>query len=215
VRHGAGDDIARRRICGPRVVSGHGSAGVGPHRGAALRGAAARRLTARAITRCRSSGTAGSAGPQRDPRVDAQIGAGQADHVRNQPDQRLPLRRCVVTSRIPVPGLPGLPSLRRPARPQRLTRGRGARLSRRPRCPGENCAEVAAALRDGYLAGGEAVAFFDFFANPPADLGPRTGRPKRGARRGRLTVLARARAGCCRRMSCPFGCDRRRAVSVD
>ena len=33
---------------------------------------------------------------------------------------------------------------------------------------GENCAAVAAALRDAYGADDAAVAFFDFFANPPA-----------------------------------------------
>jgi thiaminase len=35
---------------------------------------------------------------------------------------------------------------------------------------GENCAAVAAALRDAYGADDDAVAFFDFFANPPADF---------------------------------------------
>jgi thiaminase len=38
---------------------------------------------------------------------------------------------------------------------------------------GENCAAVAAALRDAYGADDRAVAFFDFFANPPADFEPR------------------------------------------
>lgn len=38
---------------------------------------------------------------------------------------------------------------------------------------GENCRQVAAALRESYGAGDEAVAFFDFFANPPADFEPR------------------------------------------
>lgn len=33
---------------------------------------------------------------------------------------------------------------------------------------GDNCAAVAAALRDVYGAGDAAVGFFDFFANPPA-----------------------------------------------
>jgi thiaminase len=33
---------------------------------------------------------------------------------------------------------------------------------------GDNCAAVAAALRDAYGADDAAVAFFDFFANPPA-----------------------------------------------
>lgn len=35
---------------------------------------------------------------------------------------------------------------------------------------GENCAQVAAALRDSYGAGDDAAAFFDFFAHPPADF---------------------------------------------
>jgi thiaminase len=35
---------------------------------------------------------------------------------------------------------------------------------------GENCAQVAAALRESYCAPDEAVGFFDFFANPPADF---------------------------------------------
>jgi thiaminase len=35
---------------------------------------------------------------------------------------------------------------------------------------GENCGKVAAALRESYLAGDDAVAFFDFFANPPEDF---------------------------------------------
>jgi thiaminase len=35
---------------------------------------------------------------------------------------------------------------------------------------GENCRQVAAALREFYGADDEAVAFFDFFANPPADF---------------------------------------------
>jgi thiaminase len=38
---------------------------------------------------------------------------------------------------------------------------------------GENCAQVAAALREAYGAGDDAVAFFDFFASPPADFEPR------------------------------------------
>jgi thiaminase len=38
---------------------------------------------------------------------------------------------------------------------------------------GENCAQVASALRDSYGARDEAVAFFDFFANPPEDFRPR------------------------------------------
>jgi thiaminase len=38
---------------------------------------------------------------------------------------------------------------------------------------GENCGKVAAALRGTYGAGEDAVAFFDFFANPPADFEPR------------------------------------------
>jgi thiaminase len=38
---------------------------------------------------------------------------------------------------------------------------------------GENCAKVAAALREAYGAGDDAVAFFDFFASPPADFEPR------------------------------------------
>jgi thiaminase len=33
---------------------------------------------------------------------------------------------------------------------------------------GENCARVAASLRDAYGAGDEAVAFFEFFAAPPS-----------------------------------------------
>jgi hypothetical protein len=33
---------------------------------------------------------------------------------------------------------------------------------------GDNCAAVAATLRDAYDADDAAVAFFDFFANPPA-----------------------------------------------
>jgi thiaminase len=37
---------------------------------------------------------------------------------------------------------------------------------------GENCAQVAAALRESYGAPDEAVGFFDFFANPPADFEP-------------------------------------------
>jgi hypothetical protein len=39
---------------------------------------------------------------------------------------------------------------------------------------GENCAKAAAALREAYGASDDAVAFFDFFANPPADFEPRT-----------------------------------------
>jgi hypothetical protein len=35
---------------------------------------------------------------------------------------------------------------------------------------GENCGAVAAALRDAYGADDDAVAFFDFFATPPADF---------------------------------------------
>jgi hypothetical protein len=35
---------------------------------------------------------------------------------------------------------------------------------------GENCAKVAAALREAYGAGDDAVAFFDFFASPPTDF---------------------------------------------
>jgi thiaminase len=35
---------------------------------------------------------------------------------------------------------------------------------------GENCGKVAAALREAYGAGDDAVAFFDFFASPPTDF---------------------------------------------
>jgi hypothetical protein len=35
---------------------------------------------------------------------------------------------------------------------------------------GENCGQVAAALRACYGAGDDAVAFFDFFASPPEDF---------------------------------------------
>jgi thiaminase len=35
---------------------------------------------------------------------------------------------------------------------------------------GENCGQVAAALREAYGAGDDAVAFFEFFANPPEDF---------------------------------------------
>lgn len=35
---------------------------------------------------------------------------------------------------------------------------------------GENCGQVAAALRESYGAGDDAVAFFDFFTGPPADF---------------------------------------------
>jgi hypothetical protein len=35
---------------------------------------------------------------------------------------------------------------------------------------GDNCAALAAGLRDGYEAGDEAVAFFDFFATPSPEL---------------------------------------------
>ncbi|MGH3932078.1 MAG: transcriptional regulator [Pseudonocardiaceae bacterium] len=35
---------------------------------------------------------------------------------------------------------------------------------------GENCGQVAAALRVSYGAGDDAAAFFDFFANPPEDF---------------------------------------------
>ncbi|MDQ4104128.1 MAG: transcriptional regulator [Actinomycetota bacterium] len=35
---------------------------------------------------------------------------------------------------------------------------------------GENCEQVATALREGYGAGDDAVAFFEFFANPPEDF---------------------------------------------
>lgn len=35
---------------------------------------------------------------------------------------------------------------------------------------GENCARVASGLREAYGAGDDAVAFFEFFANPPADF---------------------------------------------
>jgi len=38
---------------------------------------------------------------------------------------------------------------------------------------GENCGQVAAALREAYGAGDDAVAFFEFFANPPEDFEPR------------------------------------------
>jgi len=38
---------------------------------------------------------------------------------------------------------------------------------------GDNCGQVAAALRQAYGAGDDATAFFDFFANPPADFEPR------------------------------------------
>ena len=38
---------------------------------------------------------------------------------------------------------------------------------------GENCGQVAAALRKAYGAGDDAVAFFEFFANPPEDFEPR------------------------------------------
>jgi thiaminase len=38
---------------------------------------------------------------------------------------------------------------------------------------GENCRQVAAALREAYGAGDDAVAFFDFFADPPEDFEPR------------------------------------------
>lgn len=35
---------------------------------------------------------------------------------------------------------------------------------------GENCRQVAIALREAYGAGDDAVAFFDFFAHPPEDF---------------------------------------------
>lgn len=35
---------------------------------------------------------------------------------------------------------------------------------------GDNCAALAAALRDGFGAGDDAVAFFEFFAHPPPEL---------------------------------------------
>ena len=35
---------------------------------------------------------------------------------------------------------------------------------------GENCGQVAAALREAYGAGDDAVAFFDFFARPAEDF---------------------------------------------
>jgi len=35
---------------------------------------------------------------------------------------------------------------------------------------GENCGQVAAALRESYGAGNDVTAFFDFFANPPEDF---------------------------------------------
>lgn len=38
---------------------------------------------------------------------------------------------------------------------------------------GENCAQVAATLRDAYDAPDDAVGFFEFFANPPQDFRPR------------------------------------------
>jgi thiaminase len=38
---------------------------------------------------------------------------------------------------------------------------------------GENCGQVAAALREAYGAGDDAVGFFDFFAYPPEDFEPR------------------------------------------
>lgn len=38
---------------------------------------------------------------------------------------------------------------------------------------GENCGAVAAALRDSYQAGDDAVGFFEFFATPPEDFEPR------------------------------------------
>jgi thiaminase len=38
---------------------------------------------------------------------------------------------------------------------------------------GENCAKVAAALRESYGAPEEALAFFDFFADPPPNFTPR------------------------------------------
>lgn len=38
---------------------------------------------------------------------------------------------------------------------------------------GENCGKVAAALRESYRAGDDAIAFFDFFASPPENFEPR------------------------------------------
>ncbi len=35
---------------------------------------------------------------------------------------------------------------------------------------GDNCGQVAAALREAYGAGDDAIAFFDFFANPPEEF---------------------------------------------
>lgn len=38
---------------------------------------------------------------------------------------------------------------------------------------GDNCRQVAIALREAYGAGDDAVAFFDFFVNPPKEFEPR------------------------------------------
>lgn len=57
---------------------------------------------------------------------------------------------------------------------------------------GENCGKVAAALREGYGAGDDAVAFFDFFASPSTDFEARALEVLReGLDTGDSPVLAR------------------------
>lgn len=59
---------------------------------------------------------------------------------------------------------------------------------------GENCGAVAAALREAYGAGDDAVGFFDFFAAPAAGLrGARAGGRGRGFGRGRVVRRGEAR----------------------
>jgi hypothetical protein len=55
---------------------------------------------------------------------------------------------------------------------------------------GENCGQVAAAVRESCRAGDDAVGFFDFFAQAARALrAPCAGRPAGGTRRGRLALL--------------------------
>jgi hypothetical protein len=57
---------------------------------------------------------------------------------------------------------------------------------------GENCGQVATALREAYGAGDDAVAFFKFFANPPEDFESRAlAVLGEGLAAGDLPVLAR------------------------
>jgi TENA/THI-4/PQQC family len=80
---------------------------------------------------------------------------------------------------------------------------------------GDNCGAVAAALRDAYGADDAAVAFFDFFANPPAGFEARAlAVLEEGSSAGTRPCPRVVPAGCCKPTSClsgmrsPSGCDR-------